>query len=543
MKRILCLGLVLCLLMGVAAGCGKDDGAGGGFRFPIDAEPSALDPQMARDDAAVTVLCALFEGLTRLDADGKPIPAAADWTVSEDGLTYTFTLRESYWNQNPVKGKEQPWDENLPVTADDFLFAFQRLADPAIASPLAGELLGIQNAGEVLAGKKAVADLGVKAVDESTLTVTLTAPDDAFPAKMATSPFFPCHRGFFEATAGRYGLEEQYLLSNGAFRLTAWNHNESLLLYKHESYHEAADVLPEAVRFVIGGDDPVAALQSGNLSAAPLTAAQVNNGGKDLRTAALNDTVRSVWFNTSADPLAEVHLRRALRDSIAWESVDAYLTDVGETVAAGYVPPAATADGEVYRRAENALPRATDTAGATKNLQTALKELYPDQSATPSRIKLTLLAAEDALSADVARYILQSWQKHLGITVKLELVSEQELAKRVKNGNYQAALYTHTPSGLTGAENLSAFASTATDDPARLVDKKVDAAIAAAKGGGRAETEALEQAVWNACPAIPIGFPCRYYGFAADVADIVVRPFGGGRYQAPLDFRKAKQYD
>ena len=101
------------------------------------------------------------------------------------------------------------------------LFAFQRLADPAIASPLAGELLGIQNADKVLAGKKAIVDLGVKAVDESTLTVTLTAPDDDFPAKMATSPFFPCHRGFFEATAGRYGLEEQYLLSNGAFRLTA----------------------------------------------------------------------------------------------------------------------------------------------------------------------------------------------------------------------------------------------------------------------------------------------------------------------------------
>lgn len=542
-KRILCLWLALCLLMGFAAGCGKDDGAGGGFRFPIDAEPSALDPQMATDDAAVTVLCALFEGLTRLDEHGKPIPAAADWTVSEDGLTYTFTLRESYWNTNPVKGKEQPWDENLPVTADDFLFAFRRLADPAIASPLAGELLGIQNADKVLAGQTPIDQLGVKAVDSSTLTVTLTAPDDDFLVKMATSPFFPCHRAFFEATAGRYGLEEQYLLSNGAFRLTAWNHNESLLLYKHEQYHDATDVLPEAVRFVIGGDDPVAALQSGNLSAAPLSAEQVRVGGKDLRTTALNDTVRGVWFNTSADPLAEVHLRRALREGIAWESVDALLQQQGETIAGGYVPPAATTDGEVYRRAENALPRATDTAAATKHLQTALQALYPDQSATPSRIKLTLLAAEDPLSADIARYILQSWQKHLGITVKLELVSETELARRVKNGNYQAALYTHTPSGLTGAENLSAFASTATDNVARLVDNTVDAAIAAAKGGGRAETEALEQAVFAACPAIPIGFPCRYYGFAANVADVVVRPFGGGRYQAPLDFRKAKQYD
>lgn len=542
-KRILSVLLALCFIIGCAAGCGKDDGAGGGFRFPIGAEPSALDPQMAKDDAAVTVLCALFEGLTRLDEGGNPIPAAADWAVSEDGLTYTFTLKESYWNTNPTKGKEQPWDENLPVTADDFLFAFRRLADPVTNSPLSSELLGIQNAEAVIAGKKPIDQLGVTAVDDKILTVTLTAPDDDFPAKMATSPFFPCHRGFFEATAGRYGLEEQYLLSNGAFRLAAWNHNESLLLYKHEQYREAAEILPEAVRFVIGGEDAVTALQSGDLSAAPLTAAQMAQVGKTIQTAALTDAVRSVVFNTSADPLAEVHLRRALRDSIEWNSVDGYLADVGETIADGYVPPAATADGEIYRTAANALPRTTDTAAATKHLQTALNALYPDQSATPSRIKLTLLAAEDTLSADLARYILQSWQKNLGIAVKLELVSEVELARRVKNGNFQAALYTYTPSGLTGAENLSAFASTASDSLTRLVDKKVDAAIAAAKSGDRAETEALERAVYDACPAIPIGFPCRYYGFAENTADIVVRPFGGGPYQAELDFRKAKYYD
>ena len=108
MKRLMCLLLVTSLLLGLG-GCGKpDDGSGGGFRFPIDSEPTALDPQMARDDAAITVLCALFEGLTRLDNDGKVVPAAADWTASEDGLTYTFAIRESYWNTNPVKGKEQP---------------------------------------------------------------------------------------------------------------------------------------------------------------------------------------------------------------------------------------------------------------------------------------------------------------------------------------------------------------------------------------------------------------------------------------------------
>lgn len=541
-KRLLCWLVVLLML--IPTGCKKNkDGLGGGFRFPIAAEPTGLDPQMARDDSAVTVLCALFEGLTRLDGSGKAVPAAADWTVSEDGLTYTFTLRESYWSANPVKGETHPWDEPLPVTADDFLFAFHRLADPAIASPLAAELYGIVGADAVTAGEKPLEDLGVKAVDDKTLTITLTDPDDHLPVRLATSPFFPCHRAFFEHTAGRYGLEIKYLLSNGPFRLTAWNHNESLLLYKHESYRDAAAIAPEAVRFVIGTADPLAALASGDLSAAPLTAEQVSKGGKNLRIATLNDAVRSVWLNTSADPLSEVHIRRALRDSIEWGSVDDLLTEQGEAIAAGYVPPAATVDGEIYRGVDNVLPRAIDVSAATKNLQAGLKELYPDGNGSASRIRIELLAADDPLSADLARYILQSWQKHLGVTVTLKLISASDLATRVKNGNYQAALYTHTPSGLTGAENLSCFASAATDNLARLVDKKVDAAVTAAKSGGRAELTALEQAVFDACPAIPVGFPCRYYGFAEGTADIVVRPFGGGRYQAPLDFREAKMYD
>lgn len=426
MKKVLCLLTALCLLIGCAAGCGKGDGAGGGFRFPIGAEPTGLDPQMATDDAAITVLCALFEGLTRIDHSGKAVPAAADWVVSEDGLTYTFTLRGGHWNTNPVKGKEQPWDNNLPVTADDFVFAFHRLADPATGSPLAGELLGIRNAEAVIAGKKPVEELGVKAVDDGTLTVTLTAPDDDLPTKLATSPFFPCHRAFFESTAGRYGLEKQYLLSNGAFRLTAWNHNESLLLYKHEQYRDATAVTPEAVRFVIGGGDPVAALQSGDLSAAPLTAAQAAQVGKKVQTVTLHDTMRGVWFNTSADPLADGHIRRALRDSIQWDSVDAYLTEHGEAIAHGYVPPAATVDGAPYRNANNALPRVTDATAAAKHLQAGLKELYPDGGGNPGRIRLTLLAADDPISADLARYVLQSWQKNLSITVTLQLVSEQD---------------------------------------------------------------------------------------------------------------------
>lgn len=519
-KRWLCGLLAVCLVATCLCGCKKkqkDDGSGGGFRFPIAAEPTMLDPQMAQDDSAVTALCALFEGLTRLDNSGKAIPAAADWTVSEDGLTYTFTLRESYWSTNPVEGQTHPWDEPIRVTADDFVFGLQRVADPATGSPLAAELYGIQNAEAVIAGEMPVEELGIQAIDSKRLTITLTAPDSDFPARLATSPFFPCHRAFFAYTAGRYGLEPEYVLSNGAFRLAAWNHDKDLLLYKHETYHDADAISPAAVRFVIGVEDPVAALKEGDLSAAPLSAAQVK-AADGIRTAKLDDAARYLWFNTAADALSDVTVRRTLRDAVQWDKVDAFVKSSGEAVATAYTPPAAS------RRGDATLNRVTATG-------------------TVAVGRIEVLAAEDPVSADLARYILQSWQKNLGLTFTLTLVSETELAKRVKSGNYQVALYTHTPSGLTAAENLSLFASTAPDNFSRLKDDAIDDAILAARQGGSDAVTALEQALWEACPAIPISFPCRYYGFAKNTADIVARPFGGGRYQGPLDFRSAKQYD
>ena len=232
-KRLLALLAVVCLLGVGLCGCG-DDGTGQGFRFPLGREPVELDPQMATDTAAITAIATMFEGLTRLNADGEVEDAAATHTLSEDGRTYTFTLRESFWSTLRIRGEETPFDDPTPVTADDFLFAFQRAVDPATGSPLAPEFDSILNAAAIRTGQKPLSELGVSAPDDRTLIITLQAPDAAFLHRLSGTPFMPCNRAFFEYTAGRYGLEQEYILCNGPFRLVAWNHNESLLFYKHE---------------------------------------------------------------------------------------------------------------------------------------------------------------------------------------------------------------------------------------------------------------------------------------------------------------------
>lgn len=541
MRRILAALTALLILLTLTA-CG-DDGNGKGFRLPIDSEPRQLDPQSATEASSVTVIAALFEGLTRLNADGNAVDGAATYTVSDDGLTYTFTLKESYWSTISLRGEQTDWDEPTMVRAQDFVFGWRRAVSPDNQSGTATALYGIQNAEAIHKGEKKLSTLGVKAVSDTVLTVTLEKADPSFPARLATAPFMPCNQAFFEYTAGRYGLETKYLISNGAFSLTAWNHSQSLLLNKNEHYHASDTVAPSAVRFVIDTDDTVTALTEGSLDAAFLPADTVDaarQAGVTVHT--LEDAVRGVYFNTAVPPLANASIRRALRDAIEWATVYEHITEAGEPKATGVIPPDALVGNEPYRNGENAATWSTRVESAQAALGAGLASVYPEDTA-PAMPRLTVLAPDDAVSADTARYIVQSWQKNLKLSCTLELVEEQTLAARVRSGNYQIALYTAVGGGLTAADNLSAFVSGTANNLTGFSDAAFDAAYAAAARGGRAKVTAAEAMLRDACPVIPISFPHRAYGVAANCEDVTVRPFGGGTYGGEYEFLHAKKFD
>ncbi len=534
MKRLIAMIAAVCLMLPLF-GCG-DDGSGKGFRFPLDGEPVQLDPQISSDAASITVLSVLFEGLTRLDADGKAIPGAADWTVSSDGRTYTFTLREAYWSTLSDKSEDNRWKEPTPVTADDFVYGLQRLASPATGSALADELDGIVNARAVRSGQRTVDALGVHATDDMHLTITLEAPDAGFPERLAATPYLPCNRAFFAYASGRYGLEKQYLITNGPFVLTAWEHGKSLLLHRNETYRDTRNVLPEAVRFVIDGDRTLDALQNGDMDVIPLLSSEVNEAeDAGISVVGLQDTVRSLWFNTSDEWLSSGTVRRALRDALEWSSIYDYLEKNGEPAATGYIAPDGTVKGkEIYRDEQNSSRFRTDVARAQDQWEEALNGTAPP--------RFTMVAASDDISANVARYLVQSWQKNLKLHCALQLVSEEELGASVQTGNYQIALYTVTATGLTGAENLWSYATGAAGNLSRFSDGGMDGACRAALKGGRQELQALETLLRQQCPSVPISFPRRYYGIAADTEGITVRPFNGGNFGSPFEFISAKKW-
>ena len=147
-------------------------------------EPQTLDPHLAEGLPAAHILRDLFEGLTAESPEGRIIPGAAiRWNISRDGKTYTFYLR-----------RDALWSNGDPVTAEDFVYSLRRSADPATASKYAQVLLPIENAAEVLAGDLPPEELGVTAMDEFTLQISMRDPTPYFLALLANPSTFPVHR-------------------------------------------------------------------------------------------------------------------------------------------------------------------------------------------------------------------------------------------------------------------------------------------------------------------------------------------------------------
>jgi oligopeptide transport system substrate-binding protein len=161
------------------------------FTYRILDEFPSIDPGMAEDVSGGEIIRDLFEGLYNQDGDGNVVPGVAlSHTVSDDLMTYTFTLRP-----------EAKWSNGDPVTAQDFVYAWRRAASPELASPYAWfiSLMGLENADAVIEEEKPLDALGVKAVDDHTLEVRITSPKPFFPQMVTLFTTFPVHQATVEA--------------------------------------------------------------------------------------------------------------------------------------------------------------------------------------------------------------------------------------------------------------------------------------------------------------------------------------------------------
>lgn len=221
--RLFSLALCLCLVL-TMVGCGKnyEDAY---IYFELSEVPKVLDAQVASSDSELLIVRNIYEGLLRKNESGAIVYGACE-DMDVNGLTYTFTIRE-----------DACWSTGEKLTAQDFVFALRRAVSPQTKAPFVSRLYSITNAKEIFEGRADASQLGVTAIDERTLVITLCREDKDFEETLTTSICMPCNEKFFEDSIGKYGLESAYINSNGSYRITKWNKEEfGIRLYKNEEY-------------------------------------------------------------------------------------------------------------------------------------------------------------------------------------------------------------------------------------------------------------------------------------------------------------------
>ncbi|MDO5605525.1 MAG: peptide ABC transporter substrate-binding protein [Paracoccus sp. (in: a-proteobacteria)] len=204
-----------------------------------DTDPATLDHHKTSTVAESRVLKDLYEGLVIQDAEAHVVPGAAEsWTISEDGLTYTFILREN--------GK---WSNGDPVTAQDFEFAFRRIMTPATAAGYASVLFAIVNAEDVTKGDKQPEELGVRAIDERTFEITLRQPTPYFLELLTHQTGLPLHQASVEANGDQF-TRAGNLVTNGAYMLESFVPNDKMVMRKNPNFYDVESVQIDVVNWI-----------------------------------------------------------------------------------------------------------------------------------------------------------------------------------------------------------------------------------------------------------------------------------------------------
>lgn len=445
LQRMLALLLCALLLLTLAVGCGKEEEQKEDFVLTaaVCGAVETLDPAFATDAGTESMLSTLFEGLMRLrdDGTGKAVPTAgiAKEYIEEqnydDTVTYTFTLRSA-----------ARWSDGKRVKAEDFVYAWQRLVDPATDSPNASLLSMVAGYDEVRESGD-VSLLGVKAKGEGTFIVTLSAPCAYFISSVCTAPATaPLRRDKVEGNEN--WAKNADVVTNGAYSVETWVKSTQLQARRSGEYYEGKLVMPDVIRFRFETDAQAnyESLLAGELdyvSALPQSALGELASDEDTQLPPRAETV-CVLYNHLTDTFSQTALRQAFDLAIDRSTLSAVL---GTTAAA--------ATGCVPFGVSNTPDDESDFRTAGGALCAAESEGYADRCAEAARLMtqaghyqgaglptLRLLYEESLRTA--ALNLAQMWRSGTGVSVELVSVSAEELVQALALGDFDLALTTLT---------------------------------------------------------------------------------------------------
>ncbi len=418
---------------------GSDTAAAGSsdMNVMLETPVESLDPQQATDGTSFEVIADYTDGLMQMDADGQAVPAIAEsYDLSDDGLTYTFHLRS-----------DAKWSNGTPVTAADFVFAWQRAVDPAVASEYAymlSDIGQIKNAAEIIAGDMDKSELGVTAVDDTTLQVELNVPVSYFLSLMYFPTFYPVNEEFFNSCGDTFATSPETTLSNGAFILDSYEPAATAFhLTKNADYYDAGRIQLSGLSYQVIQDSQQALMsyQTGALDTTLVNGEQVDQVKDDPEFKTVG--AGYLWYvspNMDAVPeLANLNVRLALTMAIDRDAITGDVLKDGSAPTYTAVPPefAAGPDGSDFSADQEKFADVCtcDATSAADYWTKGLEELGITE------LSLDMVVDADDAPQKVAQVLKEQWETTLpGLTVNLVVEPKKQRVQDMQDGNYQLGL-------------------------------------------------------------------------------------------------------
>ena len=458
--------------------------------FNLGADPKTIDPALNAAVDGSTVIANAFEGLMRVDDKDMPIPGVAEkYEISADGLKYTFHLR-----------KEAVWSDGQPVKAGDFEYAWKRALNPDTAAEYAYQLYYLKNGqgynesklpdADLSTGiKKATADeVGVKAIDDSTLEVNLEYPTVYFLSLMAFPTYAPVRRDIVEGN-DKWTLKPETYICNGAFKMTEWKAKDVIVFEKNEKYWDVANIKLEKINYKMLDDQnaSLAGFKAGQLDLIQGPPQQeiptlVANG-----TAKIFPSLSTYYFCLNLSPEAEKidasaakalknpKVRKALSLAIDRKTIVEKVTLGGQVPATSFVPTGIPDDkGANFTNKEY--------YSAEANVDEAKKLLaeagYADGVGFPN---MTIMYNTNQGHQNIAAAVQDMWRKNLGVQIDLKNQEWKVFQKTRTDKQFLIARHGWTGDYVDPMTFLDLFVTNGGNNDAGYSNPKYDEKIAAAK--------------------------------------------------------------
>ena len=424
--------LALTTAAGMLAGCGSKTDTDT-FRFANDTDIVGMDSTVVDDAMSFNAITAITDGLTTVDVKGNTIPGIAkSWDVSNNGLTYTFHLRDAKW----ANGDK--------VTAQDFVYSWHRIIKNAgnYAYMLGSEGASIKNADSLIdlgttATDEQLNTLGIKATDDKTVVVDLEKNVPYFVGLMSFPCYFPQNQKFVEKCGKNYATKPEYILGNGAYKMTKWIKGNKATFTKNDKYYDAKSVKTKNLEMYLVQDPKTAAqnFDNGKVDYATINSTLVDKyKDKDTFTTFNEGYLFYLQLNFKNNTIANKNVREALAYAINRKDLCENVLKDGSKAATGFVPSqlsTSPADKDFRDDADKYV--SYDQKKAQQYLDAAKKELGTDT------ITIDLLYGTDESPMDtMAEYLQGSFSKLKGLKVNMvATVKKDRIYNREANGNFQ----------------------------------------------------------------------------------------------------------